>query len=826
MSFLFSSGAMGLIPSVAALFTGAIGALALIGWLFGIPALHHYPQEFPGIKTNAALGLVLGGLALGLLGKSGRARSVVRVGRASAAAMILLGSLTLVQYLLGVDLGIDQLIAREESGAIGTEAPNRMAAMTALNLVLKGWALLVLDRPSRRHAMTQAQLLSLLTALGPLAVLLSFLFGVRDVRGSGPYFFVAHMAMPMALAWLALSIGTMFARADVGIMRTLTRSTFAAFTLRRLLVPVLVVPPVLAGLLYGGAHRHLFLPGYGAALFAVIAMAGLSVAIWRTLAGIEALEERERETEAARRRIEADLQWVFQLAPIGIAEADLGTGRFTRMNRKLCEMLGYDEHELRKLSLRELVHPEDLAKLELDLVKAAAEAGSFHFDGRCLRKGGAPLWVHVSALVVRQSVDDAPRIFGIVQDMTQLKEEEEALLLAKEIAESASRMKSAFLANVSHELRTPLTAVAGFAELLLDDVASPEEKRAFASAIRRNGEALTRIIDDLLDLSKVEAGRIEIEIVPVSVPALVRDVDLLLRPRAVQNGIEFKFEVDGPIPERISSDPGRLRQILVNIIGNAIKFTHQGAVRVHMRLHSLESSRDGGQLAFIVEDTGPGISEEQKARLFQPFSQADSSTTRRYGGTGLGLALSKQLAEALNGDVELTASAPGRGSTFTVTVATGSLRDVPLISSLSKADIEVAAGPKIVGKRLLGKRVLLAEDAPDNQLLVQKMLSIQGAQVAIASNGIEAVREALTHDFDVVLMDLQMPEMDGFDATRLLRRRGYSRPIIALTAHAMKEERERSLAAGCDDHLTKPINIDALVRTLARLPSGEVRRGD
>ncbi len=388
---------------------------------------------------------------------------------------------------------------------------------------------------------------------------------------------------------------------------------------------------------------------------------------------------------------------------------------------------------------------------------------------------------------------------------------------ALKAAQNASRAKSEFLANMSHEIRTPMTAILGFSDLLIESPGglAAEEGRQALDAIKRNGEHLLAIINDILDLSKIEADRMEVERIPVNPATLLSEVAALMSLRAGERGLTLRCEVDGLIPARIQSDPVRLRQILLNLIGNAIKFTSKGEVRVTVRRpESLEV------IEFAVMDSGIGMTAEQQTRLFRPFAQADSSTTRRYGGTGLGLTISRRLARLLGGDIDIE-SAPGRGSVFHVRIATGALEGVEMVSALDTPTPLRVPSPAQAGRALLGGRILLVEDGPDNQRLIRRLLNAWGAEVAIAENGRQAVDLALDAwrrevPFDVILMDMQMPVMDGYTATRELRRVGYDGAVIALTAHAMATDRDRCLEAGCDDYATKPIDRKALRTTIDR----------
>ena len=397
----------------------------------------------------------------------------------------------------------------------------------------------------------------------------------------------------------------------------------------------------------------------------------------------------------------------------------------------------------------------------------------------------------------------------------------ETLAEALHQAQAADRAKSEFLANMSHEIRTPMTAILGYADILAagDDGGTSAVSRAEAlQTIRRNGAHLLQVLGDILDLSKIEVGKFMLEQVPFAPVELVREVIRLLRIRAEAKGLSLSLVFEGPIPATIHTDPLRLRQILINIVGNAIKFTETGGVRVVVRLVAEPA---GKRLVCTVADSGVGLAPQQIEKLFQPFTQADSSTARRHGGTGLGLAISKRLAIMLGGDVTVD-STPGTGSTFRVSIDPGSLDAADMVSiegDQATSGVRPAMKPVPVDMQL-DCRVLLAEDGPDNRRLISFVLEKAGAKLTAVEDGqaaIEAALEALEtgHPFDVVIVDIQMPLVDGYQATERLRAAGYKRPIIALTAHAMRGDRERCLAAGCDDYATKPIDRHLLIRMVA-----------
>jgi PAS domain S-box-containing protein len=403
-------------------------------------------------------------------------------------------------------------------------------------------------------------------------------------------------------------------------------------------------------------------------------------------------------------------------------------------------------------------------------------------------------------------------VITVLADITDQRSYEENLRIAKEAADTANAAKSAFLANMSHEIRTPLGAILGYSELLVSQGLSESDRTNYVSAVKRNGDLLSNIINDVLDLSKVEAGKLDFEKQEVPIEEILTDITTLLHLQALEKGISLIVSADGPIPSAIQTDPLRLRQILMNIVGNALKFTDRGSIEVTVKnvLHTSGKTL----LAFVVTDTGPGISAEQAQKLFRPFSQADVSTTRKFGGTGLGLTLSKKLAAGLGGDLELTSSTPGQGSTFTITIDPGVTTKVLFQSS--QQVLGRSASPPIPAQslRIDGLKLLLVEDSLDNQIVVQRFLKMAGCEAELANHGREAIEKIQTNTYDVVLMDIQMPVMDGFEAIAEIRRLGYQLPVIALTAHALKEQKQQCLDKGFTNHITKPVNRDALITML------------
>jgi PAS domain S-box-containing protein len=514
----------------------------------------------------------------------------------------------------------------------------------------------------------------------------------------------------------------------------------------------------------------------------------------------------------------------------GIILIDI-TGRIQSFNRAAERLFGYTAHEVQGRTVGILMpspqreeHEKYIERYLQTGVSKVIGAGR-EMIGR--RKDDSTFPIHLTVSEIWLA--DRRMFAGMVRDVSDEKVAAESLRLAKQAAEQANQAKSEFLANMSHEIRTPMSAILGYADLLLAEEGidrAPAHRIEAFRTIQRNGEHLLQVINDILDLSKVEAGKLTFERIRCSPSELLFDVQRIVKQPAATKNLPFQIEFIGEIPETIETDPTRLRQVLVNLIGNAIKFTEFGSVRLSVRL--VEATSEEPRMEFAVADTGLGMTAEQIARLFQPFSQADASTSRRFGGTGLGLTICKRIIDQLGGEI-LVESEYGKGSTFRAIVPVGSLagiKQAPLTWQAPTTHKETT--PKTEPSGELDCRILLAEDGPDNQRLLTFVLNKAGAQVTLAENGQAAVDLVLANlrgpaedapdarAFDVILMDMQMPVLDGYQATRKLRAAGCTTPIIALTAHAMQGDREHCLAAGCDDYLTKPINRHALCAAIRK----------
>jgi len=494
------------------------------------------------------------------------------------------------------------------------------------------------------------------------------------------------------------------------------------------------------------------------------------------------------------------------------------------------------------------VHPEDLPGV-MDAIRLNQETGALYcVEYRLRHEAGQYRWIRARGATQFDEAKKPIRMAGTIQDIHDLKSAEFALIAANDQANAASAAKSEFLANMSHEIRTPMTAILGYTDLIEYEVGTQsarETQLEYIEIVRRNGHHLLQIINDILDLSKIEAGKMTVENISVNPAKVIEEVISLMSVRAIAKGIELNAILGPDLPISIQSDPVRLRQVLVNLIGNAIKFTEIGGVNVKASYDTKNRL-----LSIAIIDTGIGLTTEQSANLFGAFAQADTTVTRKFGGTGLGLMISKRLTQLLGGDIAID-SELGVGSVFTATFAVGLLDLVPA-SSETKNELRLADQPPSQGTDssipnpipqaiplpLAELKILMAEDGTDNQRLISHILRKAGADVQIAENGKLAI-EMLTIDgtldsplrnpspFDLLLSDMQMPVMDGYAVARWLRARGSTIPIVALTAHAMSSDLDLCISAGCNAYATKPIEKAKLIevcRQWGKLPDSMVPR--
>ncbi len=531
-----------------------------------------------------------------------------------------------------------------------------------------------------------------------------------------------------------------------------------------------------------------------------------------------------------RKRNEREIRLSAQRLGVAAKAAGFGMLHVDLRNQKVMfspefkRIVGYPEDHTFQIEMSQtpsFVYPDDVAAYREYFQQASHARRKLMtpLDLRITRLDGQLRWVRLQTKTLWTKGSEGQKrpsqIIGTLLDITNQHEFEQSLKEAREQAVAANESKSAFLANMSHEIRTPMTAILGYADLIAEKV-NDDETLSHVRTIRHNGGFLLDIINDILDLSKIEAGKFEISQQRFAPNHLVEDVRSIMEVRATESNLELDVEYHGKIPAEITSDPKRLKQVLINLVGNAIKFTPEGMVKIVVRY--VDDHREDGMLCFEIVDTGIGMSMQQQQRLFQPFSQGDGNVNREFGGTGLGLAISKRLTEMLGGEISVE-SELSKGSKFTVKIATGDIADVQMIQP--KLTIEPQPNETPSDPVKLNCHVLVVDDRRDIRFLSKSLLKKAGAKVNEAEDGEVAIRmvEAMIsqgRSYDLILLDMQMPRLDGYQTAEQLRKLGFNGPIIALTADAMQGDMTRCIESGCNDYLSKPINVELLTQMVHR----------
>ncbi len=1032
----------------------AIGVLILVGWALDLAILKSVVPGLIAMKPNAALGFVLAGSAIAAIPREGRAP---RASTGLAGAATAIGAATLLEYFLGIDLGIDQVLWREPPGSVGSLAPGRMHPMTAFDFVLIGVATLCLAG-DRWHRVAHS--LALVAALVAGSALTGYLYGVRVFVGLAT---LNQMAVPTAVGMLAMASAVLLTRPALGLTGAIVGDTVGGLMARRLLPVAILAPIILNGLILLAVQAGLFDDRFGTAVRVMLIIAILGGVIGRNAGVLHRLDLGGRRADQALRALaDAVPQLVWACQPDGrldyvnhrwtdytgqspeqavdrgwesvLHPDDLGrcldrwsrsvrTGepyeieyRFRRDSdgsyrwflgrgepmrdkggrvvrwfgactdihdgklagerryRSLVEatsaivwntpasgefeseqpgwsaFTGLGFAQIKGAGWLDAIHPDDRDETARAWSEAVAARSLYQVEHRLRRHDGEYRHMLVRSVPIFDPAGAVREWIGVHSDIDDRKRAHAALVEAKEAAEAATRAKGEFLANMSHEIRTPMNGILGMIELTLHTELSPRQ-REYLGLVKSSADALLTVIDDILDFSKIEAGKLGIVAVPFDLHDAVTDTLRPLALRAHDKNLELACRVAPDLPRVVVGDAGRVRQVLINLVGNAIKFTGSGEVVVAVEAGPAEGP--DVVLRFSVADTGIGIPAAKKAMVFAAFEQVDNSPTRKYGGTGLGLAISTRLVELMGGVIEVEDN-PGGGSIFRFTVRVRRPRPTPdpstpdplvldglrvlivddnrtnrlileevmsqwgcrpvavagasealaalglaaahgepfavalidrMMPEIDGLDLagRVHADPRFAGlamlllssggpdetcrhadlgiggrlnkpvrqSELLGAlldllapdsdpdpppppepsaptgprlRVLLAEDHPVNQKVATRMLQDQGHAVTLVVDGRAAVDAVASTPFDVVLMDIQMPEMDGFEALAAIRGRearpGPRLPILALTAHAMSGDRERCLDAGFDHYLSKPIHPAALREALARFAPG------
>ncbi|HYX33264.1 MAG TPA: ATP-binding protein [Oligoflexus sp.] len=832
--------------NVSRLMAGAtvlIGTLVLVGWIFDVSILKSLIPGFVEMKANAAICFTTLGAALYLLHLNNSFSWQRRLAQFLCCFTCLVATATLSQYLFGWDLGIDLLLFHENLQAVHTVHPGRMAAQTAFNFICKALALLVIDWETKRGH-RPSQYISLITLILPFQALLAYAYGVKTLFGVGSFLQVTQMAVHAALGFILLSLGTLLARPNAGFMKSFFSGGIGSISGRRLLVPAAWIPIVMGWFLSVGEKGQFYATGFGITMLVLSSTIILCLFIWRSARDLNEMDAQRSAAKDALRKINSELESRIQqrTADLNESQRRLATllsnvpGMAYRcrndqnwtmefVSEGVLSVLGFTAEyflENKGLSYSDVIHQEDRDRVWQKVQEGLQAKVPFELQYRVNTSAGNTIWVWEKGRGVFSDTGELLALEGFVIDVTDrvlalenLTEEKLRLMSSEKSAVEASKLKSEFLANMSHEIRTPINGVVGMTGLLLDTRLTAEQ-RDFANSIERSADALLTVINDILDFSKVEAGKMDIELVDFDLGQLIDDVSSTLQLSAQQKGLPLVVDTASLQKIAYIGDSGRIRQILMNLLSNAIKFTAKGKVCLSVR--SERSGAEYSSILFTVQDTGMGIPASSKNRMFQAFSQADSSTTRRYGGTGLGLSICRSLVQLMDGEIGFE-SEEGRGSTFWFRLNLKKGGELERPSTTHEPVLPLVSRDKAV-------RVLIAEDNPINQKVAILQLKKLGLQADAVANGYEVLEALRTLPYDIILMDCQMPDMDGYEATRIIRsstKMPFSRiPIVAMTANAIKGDMDRCLESGMNDYLGKPVKLEEIARVLAKwLPGVE-----
>jgi PAS domain S-box-containing protein len=793
----------------AAIVAGALSAAALFGWATGEPVLARVVPGLAAMNPVTAAALLVAAAALAL-----PARHLWAV-RVLAGLVLAVGMVKLTQMLTGAGGGVDLLQFPSRLAADGSPTLSRIAPNTGVAIVLLGGGLLA--SASRRRA---AILASQLLALGIIAIALLVLVGyVLDFAGSHRQVY-NMMALNTALALVALAAAIVGRHRQVGLMRILG-DRGPAGSVARMTLPFALLIPVLVGLVrLSGERAGFYGTGDGVALQVFANILVTFVLLAACIVMLSRSDRARRARELALMQSEGQYRHAEQVGHIGHwrIEYPSGTVEWSDEFRTIC---GLSPKAVPGVEATlALFHPDDAVVGREIVRRAISECRAWEIGYRIRRPDGEVRHLRSHGVCDHGRAGEVIAMFGVIVDVTELEE-------SRREAEAASASKAAFLANMSHEIRTPMSGVMGFVELLMDSDLDISQRRHLV-LIQESAQALLKLLNDILDLSKIEAGQLEVNPEPSDVRRDIEQCVRLMTPIAEQKGLELSAEIDGDFPAQVMVDSLRLRQIVFNLLGNAVKFTNRGSVTVTLRT-GLDAKKR--RTIFIgVSDTGVGIDPARKSAIFEAFVQADVSISRRFGGSGLGLSISRRLARLMDGTIELE-SEEGLGTLVTLAL--------PLTEAHGRARLEERRTPRDGPSRdvddpALAARasILLVEDIDINREMIAEMLIRLGHDVEVAANGAEALDCArrLTEDpqaWDMILMDVQMPVMDGLTATRAIRAlggRAATIPIVALTANAFAAEVQGCRDAGMNDHVAKPTGFAQLKRAVERWSAGQAAR--
>jgi len=786
---------------VTGAFAVAMGLTVLAGWMLDIEVLKRIRPGFTAMNPLSALCLIGSGIAI-LLARGRRRRAARAVG-----SFILLAALTKLADMAWGGLPVDQLLFAEQLGG-GNGPPNAMAPNTTLAFALVGLALIFGVSRRRSLALVSQGLGASVLAVSMFA-LIGYAFGINPLHSVGPFI---PMALHTGLGLAMVSLGLLSLTPHYGLMLVL-RDTGSAGSMARTVLPLAILIPVAVGAMrLWGQDSGYYGTEAGVALQVIANVLVTSILLTSSVIALYRSDNIRRGREQDLTRSEARYRLAEKVAQVGHWRMDLPSMQVS-WSDELFRISGMSNEGgvPSAADILKIYHPDDRRLVRQSVRDALREGRDWEYLVRICRPDGELRHVSSHGVCDRDSDGTLTGLFGVFADITELEH-------ARRRAEEATSAKAAFLANMSHEIRTPLNGVMGFAELLLASKLGAEQKR-HATLIFDSAQTLLTLLNDILDVSKIDAAQLEIAKEPFDLPHQLRQCVRLMDGMAQKKGLALTLAVDPALPRHVVGDGLRLRQILLNLLGNAIKFTASGSVAVEAAV--MVSDTGSPLLQIDVIDTGVGIPEARLASVFEEFVQADVSTARRFGGSGLGLTISRRLAALMGGDIKLS-SRENEGTRVTLTM--------PLLAVAHPlrrgSDLAVEPAPRSPGDSAenSGVTILLAEDLDINQELITGMLARMGYKVDIAHDGAEAIRLAgrLIEEPDaygLILMDIQMPVVDGLTATRAIRDlggRASQIPIVALTANAYKSDIEECHNSGMVDHLSKPVSMAELGAALTR----------
>jgi PAS domain S-box-containing protein len=806
---------------LAGYFSITIGSLVLIGWAFDISIFKSIFPNYPSMKSMTAFLFILCGLWI-LLPDNLKKNFPISI----ASTVSLIGLLVLIQYLFSLDFGIDRILFYDSSEKI---FPGRMPPSMAFIFFLIGVAMIIVDTLKKQWIIDTFVLISfLISAL----IVYGYIFGVSSLYQISNF---TSVAIHSSITLLLVCVGILVKYPDKGLMQIISSNHSGGIILRRVLPYILLIPPLLAWFRIKGQEFGYFDTTFGIIILTLGNTIIFTFIILRNGNRLNSLDKKQKENleELSHfHRIQDQLVREEKLLKLSefqniilngteysIIATDVN-GIITNFNKGAEIMLGYKPeeligitspailHDLEEVILRAEILSKELNTLiepgfEVFVVKSKLGNADTN-EWTYIKKDKSRIKVELSVTTLHDKKGEITGFLGISKDITESKKLKEEIIIAKEKAEAANLAKSEFLANMTHELRTPLNGIIGFTDLLIKTKLDDDQKK-FMNTVYTSANSLLDLINDILDFSKIEAGKLDLNFSEVNLSNLLAQVIDIVRYKAQEKQLDIILHKEENTPNVIKTDPIRLRQILINLLGNAIKFTKHGQVEISIKVLETNENEKKTKFLFSVKDTGIGISEENQKNIFNAFTQADSSTHRKYGGTGLGLSISKKLLGLMNTKLELK-SELGKGSNFYFEL--WAITGIEIENKIKpQEDLRFKKISRNFDEKIF--KILIADDNPVNLFLMNSILvQILPSSIIIeANNGQRAFELFKTERPSIIFMDIQMPEMNGYETTKAIRKIETEAhiPIIALTAGTVKGERERCEQAGVNDYLTKPV---------------------